>query len=119
MARTLRQLGFQVLLRKDLDLRQMEEAVRTFGDQLQVSAVGLFYYAGHGVQWAGSIIWCPSMPTSRGEDEIKYQSLSADLVLEKMRSAEGRTNIVILDACRNNPFLHSRAPLLAPGAWRQ
>ncbi len=109
MARTLRQLGFQVLLRKDLDLRQMEEAVRTFGDQLQVSAVGLFYYAGHGVQVGGFNYLVPIDAHIKREDEIKYQSLSADLVLEKMRSAEGRTNIVILDACRNNPFLHSRA----------
>ncbi|HRI50982.1 MAG TPA: caspase family protein [Pseudomonadota bacterium] len=109
MARTLRQLGFQVLLRKDLSLRQMEEAVRTFGDQLQVSAVGLFYYAGHGVQVGGFNYLVPIDAHIRREDEIKYQSLSADLVLEKMRSAEGRTNIVILDACRNNPFLHSRA----------
>ena len=109
MARTLRQLGFQVLLRKDLNLQQMEESVRTFGDQLQTAAVGLFYYAGHGVQVGGLNYLVPVDAHIRREDEIRFQSLSADLVLEKMRSAEGRTNIVILDACRNNPFVNSRA----------
>ncbi len=109
MARTLRQLGFQVLLRKDLNLQQMEEAVRTFGDQLQTAAVGLFYYAGHGVQVGGLNYLVPVDAHIRREDEIRFQSLSADLVLEKMRAADGRTNIVILDACRNNPFVNSRA----------
>lgn len=109
MARTLRQLGFQVLLRKDLNLEQMEKAVSTFGDLLQDSAVGLFYYAGHGVQVGGLNYLVPVDAHIRREDEIRFQSLSADLVLEKMRSAEGRTNIVILDACRNNPFVNSRA----------
>lgn len=109
IAKALRQLDFEVLHREDLTLRQMEDAVRKFGDALIGASVGLFYYAGHGVQVGGINYLLPLRADIQREDELKYQALSADLVLDKMRAADSRTNVVILDACRDNPFQRSRA----------
>jgi uncharacterized caspase-like protein len=86
----------------------MYTALRDFGDRLrQQGGVGLFYFAGHGVQVKGKNYLIPIGADIQREDEVGFQSLDANLVLEKLDSAGNRFNIVILDACRNNPFARS------------
>jgi len=107
MARALRQCGFEVIEKIDCNRKDMEDAVRDFGMRIKKGGVGLFYYAGHGMQVEGSNYLIPVGADVQAEDEVKYKAMDAGMVLSKMESAGNRINIVILDACRNNPFARS------------
>ncbi len=107
IARTLQGLGFQVIQKENAGLKEMQEAIRVFGDRLRGGGVGLFYYAGHGMQVKGRNYLIPVNTDIQREDEVTYNGVDANLVLEKMDSAKNRVNLVILDACRNNPFARS------------
>ncbi|HYJ91531.1 MAG TPA: caspase family protein [Pyrinomonadaceae bacterium] len=108
MAKTLNDLGFTVINGTNLNLKQMNDKVREFGDTLRASGgVGLFYYAGHGIQVGGKNYLIPVDAEIPREDEIDFNALNLDLVLRKMATANNGLNIVILDACRNNPFARS------------
>ena len=107
IARTLQGLGFQVIQKENASLKEMQEAIRVFGDRLKGGGVGLFYYAGHGMQVKGRNYLIPVNTDIQREDEVTYNGVDANLVLEKMDSAKNRVNLVILDACRNNPFARS------------
>ena len=108
MAAKLRELGFQVIERLDADRQTMRQALREFEQQLrQQRGVGLFYYAGHGVQLKGQNYLIPIGVDIRQEFEIPDEGVDADAVLRAMESAGNGLNIVILDACRNNPFARS------------
>lgn len=107
VASALRQSGFQVTEKHNLTQSAMREAIRAFGDQLRSGGVGLFYYAGHGMQVKGRNYLLPVKSDVKREDEVEDQAVSADLVLQKLDAAKNRLNIVILDACRNNPFARS------------
>ena len=104
MAATLRNLGFKVILKKDTDQRAMEDAIRSFGRQLRNGGIGLFYFAGHGVQMGGRNYLMPVDARIESESDVKYEAVDAGRVLGKMEDAENQLNIVILDACRNNPY---------------
>ena len=108
MARTLAELGFDVVFGTNLSLKEMNEKVREFGDKLKTNGgVGLFYYAGHGVQVGGRNFLVPVEADIPREDEIDFNAFNVDLVFRKMASANNGLNIVVLDACRNNPFSRS------------
>ncbi len=108
MATKLRELGFQVIDRFDADRQTMRQALREFEQRLrQQRGVGLFYYAGHGVQLKGQNYLIPVGVDIRQEFEVPDEALDADAVLRAMESAGNELNIVILDACRNNPFTRS------------
>ena len=107
IASALRESGFQVTERHNLTQAAMREAIRIFGDELKRGGVGLFYYAGHGLQVRGRNYLVPVKTDIKREDEIEDQAVSADVVLQKLDAAKNRLNIVILDACRNNPFARS------------
>ena len=105
LAAALSDSGFEVIRLENANLRQMRTAVREFGDRLkQQRGVGLFYFAGHGMQLKGRNFLIPVGAQIEREDEIEFEGLDANLVLEKLDAAGNRFNIVILDACRNNPF---------------
>lgn len=104
MAATLKKLGFKVILKKDADQRTMEDTIRHFGRQLRNGGVGLFYFAGHGVRVEGRNYLMPVDAKIESESDVKYEAVDAGRVLGKMEDAENRLNIVILDACRNNPY---------------
>jgi tetratricopeptide (TPR) repeat protein len=108
MAAALRSLGFEVLSYIDLDQNSMKRAIREFGAKLRTNGgVGLFFYAGHGVQSKGVNYLIPVGAKVDTEEEVEYESVEAGLVLAQMESAKNGMNIVILDACRNNPFARS------------
>lgn len=116
MARTLRELGFEVIARENASLKQMLDAVREFGRRSERAQAGLFYFAGHGIQIKGRNYLVPVDASFEHEDEVPYRSLDAGLVLDKMDAAKTRVNLMVLDACRNNPFhrsFRSRAQGLA------
>lgn len=100
--------GFEVTRLENANLRELRAALREFGDKLKKQGgVGLFYFAGHGVQVKGRNYLVPVGAQIEREDEVEFESLDANLVLEKLDSAANRFNIVIFDACRNNPFARS------------
>lgn len=107
----LKESGFTVIKAENASIREMRRLVRDFGDKLKASGgVGLFYFAGHGVQVRGENFLVSTDSDIRNEDEIADDAINASTVLEKMQSAGNRMNLIILDACRNNPFMvRSRA----------
>ena len=107
MAAALRDAGFDVKLHTDVDQRAMAAALRDFGDKLRRSSVGVFYFAGHGMQIKGRNYLVPVNAEIQREDEVAYGTLDAQAVLDKMDSAGNGLNLMILDACRNNPFARS------------
>jgi uncharacterized caspase-like protein/formylglycine-generating enzyme required for sulfatase activity len=107
---TLSSLGFEVIARRNADQNTMKRAIQEFGARLEKggpAAVGLFYYAGHGVQLNGRNYLIPTTAQIDREGDVEIEAVSADWVIEQMRYARNRLNIVILDACRNNPFTRS------------
>ncbi len=110
IATTLTELGFEVRLQKDGDQKAMKRAIQEFGAALEqggADSVGLFYYAGHGVQLGGRNYLIPVGANIDRDADVEIEAVSADWVLEQMRYARNRLNFVILDACRNNPFARS------------
>jgi formylglycine-generating enzyme required for sulfatase activity len=107
MAATLRRIGFDVEEKTDLGYVAMNKAVEGFGKRLAAGGVGLFYYAGHGVQVQGANYLLPVDAEIDDENEVRYKAVDAGLVLAKMEQARGDVNLVVLDACRNNPFARS------------
>jgi len=107
MAKTLRGFGFAVDERINLGMKEMEQAIEAFGHKIKQGGVGLFYYAGHGMQVNGENYLLPVDANIEGEAEVRYKAVNAGLVLAKMDMANNGMNIVILDACRNNPFARS------------
>jgi Caspase domain/Domain of unknown function (DUF4189) len=107
MAETLASLGFTLVggrAQLDLDKSAMDTAVQAFGRQVQGADVGLFYYAGHGVQVSGSNYLVPVSANPTREADVDFQTVDVNLVLRQMQGSGTRLNMVILDACRNNPF---------------
>ncbi len=105
MAKVLTGLGFQVVLKTDVNLRTMRDAVRDFVEVLSNGKVGLFYFSGHGNQYNGNNYLIPLEAKISEERDFQYEALSVMDVLERiqMKNKEG-VNIIILDACRSNPF---------------
>ena len=107
IAEAVRGAGFELVGGKvmlDLDRAGTEQAIRSFGQQLRGGAIGLFYYAGHGVQISGSNYLVPVTANLSSEADVKYELVDVNYVLDEMTHAGNRLNVIILDACRNNPF---------------
>lgn len=107
MSRALTDYGFSVTTRINANRREMRQAIREFGKRIKRGGVGLFFYAGHGIQVNGENYLVPIGARVLNEDEVEDECLKASSVLRKMDTAENRLNIIILDACRNNPFARS------------
>lgn len=107
MATVLKSLDFDVILLTDASKKQMIDAIHDFGKKLNKSEIGLFYYAGHGMQIKGTNYLIPVNTSIREESEVEFEAIDAGRVLAKMDSAGNPMNIVILDACRDNPFKRS------------
>jgi lipid-binding SYLF domain-containing protein len=107
MADTLREMGFEVIHKENANQRSMEDAINDFGKQLRKGGIGLFFFSGHGIQMEGVNYLVPVDARIKSESDVKYECVDAGRVLGKMEDAENDLNIVILDACRDNPFARS------------
>jgi hypothetical protein len=107
MAAALKTLGFDVTSGINVGQRDMKRLIREFGMKLKNGGSGLFYYAGHGVQSKGRNYLIPIDADIQSEAEVEDSGVDAALVLNFMDDAQNGLNIVILDACRNNPFARS------------
>ena len=107
LARKLENLGFTVILSLDQTQQEMESSINNFAQQVRNYDVALFYYAGHGMRSEGFNYLIPTDAVLADESDIKYRCINANLILDKMDKANCPMKIVILDACRNNPFTRS------------
>ncbi len=103
MTQALRSTGFSVATHENLDLTGMQNAVRTFGEQLGKNDVGLIFFAGHGVQVKGKNYLVPVRENIKKSFEVPSNALDVDLVLATLENVKNDLNIVVLDACRS-PF---------------
>jgi len=103
----LKEVGFSVELLTNAKQRVMEESIRKLGRQLRSGGVGLFYFAGHGFQVKGRNYLLPVNARIESEADVRYESVDAGRVLAQMEDAQNGLNIIILDACRDNPFARS------------
>jgi len=115
MGKALEALGFKVMLRLDANRRQMREAMRDFARELKGGGVGLFYFAGHGVQSAGKNFLLPVGADVREQFDLVDEAVDANVILAGMEEAGNSVNIVILDACRNNPFARAWRSAVSEG----
>jgi uncharacterized caspase-like protein len=104
VAQALREVGFQVTLLENQGQIEMKRAIQAFGRRLARGSVGLFYYAGHGVQARGRNWLLPVDAQIANEADVEIWAVETDAVLSQMEEAGSAVNIVILDACRNTPF---------------
>ncbi len=104
VAKALEELGFEVILLKNLKWQAMDEAIENFSKQLRQGGVGVFYYAGHGVQVNGENYLIPIDARLKRERHVRREAIPLGDVLGFMEEAENQVNIVIIDACRDNPF---------------
>jgi uncharacterized caspase-like protein len=105
MAANLKALGFDVILGIDLDKRTLDGKVRDFARALETGDAGVFFYAGHGLQVAGQNYIIPIDAKLENERDLDFETMRVDFVLHQMElNREQKTNIVFLDACRDNPL---------------
>ena len=107
IADTLRKAGFMLIGNRaqlDLDKPAFDKAIQTFGNELMGADVALFYYAGHGVQIRNVNYLVPVSANPVKEADVDFQMVDVGLILRQMEGSGTKLNLVILDACRNNPF---------------
>jgi len=105
ISKQLKLMGFEVFTYTNAGQAEMKSAIRKFGDALNKnSGVGLFYYAGHGVQSNGKNYLIPVDANIEREYDIEDQGVDSGLVLRMMELYKNPLNIIVLDACRNNPY---------------
>lgn len=107
MARLLGRLDFEVTLKENGNRREMITMLNDFSRKLRDVDVGLFYYAGHGIQAKGRNYLIPIDSRLETEADVEFEALDLGRVLGKMEDAGCPLNIVVLDACRDNPFARS------------
>ena len=102
VASALRKLGFEVIEKTNVAQKEMNRAIVQFGEKLNTGTVALFYYAGHGMQVKGKNYLIPVDAQIQSEASVRSEAVDVDSVLDQLTVSS--LNIVILDACRNNPF---------------
>ena len=106
LAAALNRLGFDAVKREEnLSLREMKTALRDFADRLEAGDLALFYYSGHGVQVDNENFLLPvDYESGTRQDEVPYEALAANRVQDMLEGTSARVRVLVLDACRNNPF---------------
>lgn len=102
IAAALKSFNFEVTLKVNSSKRDIEDAIRILGTQLKRGGVGLFYFAGHGMQYQNSNFLIPVRANIQSNADLEYEAVNAERVLTEMSVADNGFNIIILDACRAN-----------------
>ncbi len=120
MAAALEDLGFNVISGTDLNKKQMREKIKQFNNVLtngdMEDTIGLFYYAGHGLEVDGDNYLVPIDADMQYQEDARDEGIGLNRITSRMKYAKNRMNIVILDACRNNPF-PKRDRAISSGGW--
>lgn len=103
VAAALKRIGFDVVEGYDMRLEAMRAAVGEYAAKLDGAKVAFVYYAGHGVAVAGENYLLPTDTVLKSEADLDFRTMNINLVMRQMQR-EDRVNVVVLDACRDNPF---------------
>lgn len=122
ISRRLEALSFSCMLLKDASACQMDASIKAFSEDLKDSDVGLFFFAGHGMQIDGENFLTAIDTDFYSENSAKFSSHQLSRIIDVLEKGANSTSIIILDACRNNPYerqwrgIGSRglAPVYAP-----
>jgi len=106
LAQALRGLGFEVIEGRDATREGMAGAVHEFSERVRNADLALFFYAGHGLQMSGENYLIPIDAKIENEADVRFNTINLTDIQQEMA---GRANIIILDACRNNPFAEKLA----------
>ncbi|PIQ56196.1 MAG: hypothetical protein COW02_01435 [Comamonadaceae bacterium CG12_big_fil_rev_8_21_14_0_65_59_15] len=106
MAAALKGVGFEVVQKENLDANGMKQAIREFGTRMKLdkNAAGFFFYAGHGVQVNGKNYLLPVGRGYKSEQDVEDYAIEINFLMKNLEEASNRISVVVLDACRNNPF---------------
>jgi len=108
LAKALRAIGFDVIETRDATRDAMAGAVRDFSERIGTADVALFFYAGHGLQMNGENYILPVDAKIESAADVRFNTINLSDIQQEMEGG-GRANIIILDACRNNPFAEKLA----------
>jgi uncharacterized protein len=108
LAKALRKMGFDVIEQRDASRDAMTKAIRDFSVHLKGAEVALFYYAGHGLQMNGENYLIPVDAKIETQADVRFSAINLIDIQQEM-DGSGRANVIILDACRNNPFIEKLA----------
>jgi len=100
----LREMGFRTIVRENATRKDMIDAIRQFGQAIEGAEVALFFFAGHALQYKERNYLIPVDAQMGSEDDVTFFSVEVAQVFDRMDRARTRFNLLILDACRNNPF---------------
>jgi len=114
MRQALKSRGFEVIYKENATKRDMKKLVKKFSQKLSRGGVGMYFFAGHGVNVDGRNYLVAVDSVMDEADEVEYEALALDYVTNKIKKSGNRLNIIALDACRNNPFSRSGGGGLAP-----
>jgi uncharacterized protein len=103
LAKALRNVGFEVIEQQNASREAMTKALRDFSARLRGTEVALFFYAGHGLQMNGENYLLPVDADIQTPADVRFNTVDLSNIQQEMEGS-GRVNIIILDACRNNPF---------------
>ncbi|MEO0519248.1 MAG: caspase family protein [Cyanobacteria bacterium P01_A01_bin.116] len=104
VAQVLESLSFEVTLHTDVKWREMDIAIEEFSKELTEGGVGIFYYAGHGVAVDGENYLVPIDAQLERERDVRNQAIALGEVLHLMEQSGTDINVLMIDACRDNPF---------------
>jgi hypothetical protein len=100
----LKKVGFEVMSYSNLTRREMNQAIGLFVDKVSGGGVGIFFYAGHGVQAGGSNFLLPVDIKIKNEQDLIDEAVDMQRVLERLAEAKAKLSLLVIDACRDNPF---------------
>jgi uncharacterized caspase-like protein len=107
VADVLKSTGFTVIVKQDLTLEAMKEAVRNFKAQISGGDDAVFYFSGHGVQFAGTNYLIPIDILPQSEEQVADDAVPLQRILDDLQDQKTKFALAIVDACRNNPFKSS------------
>ncbi|WP_348653020.1 caspase family protein [uncultured Sulfurimonas sp.] len=114
MKNALKKRGFSVMYKENASKREMKKLIKEFTYKLKRGGVGLYYFAGHGINVNGQNYLVSINSDLASKEDVEYEAYALNRITKKMQEAKNRLNIVILDACRNDPFSRSAGGGLAP-----
>jgi uncharacterized caspase-like protein/tetratricopeptide (TPR) repeat protein len=111
MGAALKTAGFEIVQKENLDAEGMKSTIRDFGERMKKNkdAAGFFFFAGHGIQVNGKNFLLPVGRKYKSEQDVEEYGLEINYVMHRLEEASSRISVVILDACRNNPFFDRKS----------
>ncbi|UWQ54735.1 caspase family protein [Leisingera caerulea] len=103
LAKVLKEIGFEVTSGYDLDFRSMRLAIRDFSEQAEKADIVLVYFAGHGIEVGGENYLIPTNAELKRDRDVDFEAIRLEALLASLEASDG-LKIVLVDACRNNPF---------------